>query len=315
MRTLTAALLVVSGGLALAGAGQDGRPLPEKNAFLTEARRRLATDEELQGQYTFKERLTKLTKAPDGSWIPEETKLSEVYPSVVGDLTYRRLVETDGVPTPGPELARADREQLESLQEFIREARRESPRDRQRRLEKEQEALDRDREVIADAISVLRFDLERRETVGGRPAIVVSFRPVNDPKPKTREGKVVSHFSGLVWVDERELQVVRAEAEATDSISFGFGIVARIHEGMRGEFVRRQVADGSWLPAVAELTGTARVLLFRKVEMAWHAEYFDYVRMDPEHLPRFIALPEDVRPEPKLRLTPRGGRGEDPKLR
>ena len=30
---------------------------------------------------------------------------------------------------------------------------------------------------------------------------------------------------------------------------------------------------------------------------------------------RFIALPEDVRPEPKLRLTPRRRGGEDPALR
>jgi hypothetical protein len=69
------------------------------------------------------------------------------------------------------------------------------------------------------------------------------------------------------------------------------------------------------LPAFAELIGTGRVLLFKKVERAWHAEYSDYVRIDPEHPPRFIALPEDVRPEPRLRLTPRRGGGEDPGLR
>ena len=169
--------------------------------------------------------------------------------------------------------------------------------------------------MLDDVVSVLRFDLERRESVGGRPAIVVSFRPIESPKPKTREGKIVSHFSGLAWVDERELQVVRAEATAMDTISFGLGIVARIHEGTRGEFARRQVADGSWLPARAELTGTGRVLLVKKIERAWHAEYFDYVRIDPVHPPRFIALPEDVRPEPNLRLTPRGGGGQDPELR
>ena len=312
MRTFTATLVLVASGALLVGAGQDSRPLPEKSSFLAEARRRLASDEQLQSHYTFKERRTKLTLAADDSWVPEETKLYEVYPSVVGDLTYYRLVETDGVPTPRRDLARADREQLEALQAFIREAREESVRERERRLAREEETLARDRDMIADVVSVLRFDLERREMVDGRPAIVVSFEPIDDPRPRTREGKIVSHFTGLVWVDERELQVVRGEAHAVDTISFGLGILARIHEGTRGAFVRRQVADGSWLPAVAELVGTGRVLLFKKIEIAWHNEYFDYVRIDPEHPPYFIALPDDVRPEPKLRLTPRGGRGEDP---
>lgn len=315
MRTFPGVLLVLSCGLALVGAGQDGRPLPEKNAFLEEARARLASDEALQSQYTFKERRTKLTKASDGSWVAEETRLYEVYPSAVGELTYRRLVETDGVPTPAADLAQADRAQLAKVREFVRQAREESARDERRRLAKEEEALARDRAMIADVVSVLRFDLDRRETVDGRPAIVVSFQPIDDPKPKTREGKLVSHFSGLAWVDEHEFQVVRAEAEAMDTISYGLGIVARIHKGTRGEFVRRQMADGSWLPAVAELTATGRVLLVKKIERAWHAEYFDYVRIDPDDPPRFTALPEDVRPVPALRLTPRRGEGEDPARR
>src|SRR3972149_11506670 len=100
MRSAAVLLLVVSCGLSLAGAGQDGRPLPERSTFLEETRKRLASDEDLQSHYTFKERRAKLTKGPDGSWAPEETKLYEVYPSVVGELTYQRLGETDGGPPP-----------------------------------------------------------------------------------------------------------------------------------------------------------------------------------------------------------------------
>jgi len=149
------------------------------------------------------------------------------------------------------------------------------------------------------------------------PSRVFGFGSSTGSNETTMAGRppIVSHFSGHVWIDERELQVVHGKAEARDTISFGLGIIARIDEGTRGEFARRPGADGSWLPAFAELIGTGRVLLFKKVERAWHAEYSDYVRIDPEHPPRFIALPEDVRPEPRLRLTPRRGGGEDPGLR
>jgi len=304
MILLRSSLVVALWTALVAAGGQDDRPLPDRATFLEEARKRLTSDEELQSQYTFKERRIKLSQTADGSYEPEETRLYEVYPSLVPDLTYLRLVQSDGRPTPARELLEADRRQLAQLSDYVRRVRSESTSARQRRLAKEEEALATDKVMIQDVVSVLQFDLVRRETLGGRSTIVIEFGPVEHPKPATREGKVVSHFRGLVWVDEEELQVVRAEAEAIDTISFGLGIVARLHDNLRGEFVRRQVADGTWLPARAELTGTGRMLLFKKLDLAWIYEYFDYERIDPASPPRFIALPGDVRPEPRRLLAP-----------
>ena len=304
---LRALSLTLVAALSLAGAGQDGKPLPDRATFLEETRKRLASDEQLQAGYTFSERRIKLRRADDGTYVPEETRVFEVYPSAVPDLTYRRLLMTDGVPTPARELAAEDRRQMEKVRDYVSRVRGESNRDRRRRLDKDEDQLEKERAMIQDVVSVLVFDLVRRETLGGRSAIVIAFAPRAGARASTREGRVVQHFKGLAWVDEEALQVVRAEAQAFETISFGLGLIARIHEGMRGEFVRRQVADGSWLPARAELTGTGRLLLFRKLQLAWINEYFDYRRVDPDHPPAFVALPGDVLPAPRLRLTPRMG--------
>jgi hypothetical protein len=277
--------------------------------LLEEVRKRLASDEALQRRFFFMERRTTLRRLSDGTFEPEDTKLFEVYPSAAAALTYRRLVATNGVPTPPDELARADRRQLAQRQEYIREVRDESSRDRQRRLDEEAETRAREQEVIDDVLSVLAFSVIRRVMVDGRPTIVVSFEPVDDPEPTTREGELVSHFSGRGWVDERDLQVIRVEAEAEDTILFGLGFLVRISESTRVEFVRRQMVDEVWLPARTEFRGTGRMLLFKRLDLAWVSEYFDYERLDPEQLPSFIALPDDVQPEPGLRLEPRQDAG------
>ncbi len=295
MRGWTPVLWALGCSLLVAGGGQESRPLPDRETFLAETRRHLDSDEQLQSRYTFKERRTELRQDGSGAWMPRETKLFEVYPSPVPDLTYDRLIERNGVKVSDPALAAADQKQLDEVADFRKKLRGESPADRVRRLARLKQAADKDRAMVADVLSVLDFSLVRREIVEGRSMIVVAFTPRDDAHPRTREGKVVQHFTGLVWVDEEAHQVERAEARAVDTISFGWGILARFDEGMRGEFVRRKIADGTWLPASARLTGVGHLFFFKKIVIGYVNEYFDYEKIDPNEPPRFIAIPELTR--------------------
>ena len=51
-------------------------------------------------------------------------------------------------------------------------------------------------------VQTLEFTLARRETLDGRDAIVVAFKPRPDAKPKTRQGKMAKSFAGRIWIDE-----------------------------------------------------------------------------------------------------------------
>jgi hypothetical protein len=289
---------VPAAGVCLAlvslAAAQDTKPLPDAATFLADAKKLLASDERLQVQYTYKLRRTDVGRNPFGRIGTGDIKLFEVYPSPIAELTYYRLIETNGVRTPDRELAAQDRKQREKVDDYVSRLRRESPADRRRRLEQDSIVGSRERAMVNDVVESLDYRLERREAVDGRPAIVVAFSPKPSAKPVTAEGKLVKHFTGRVWVDEQEKHVARVEAEAIDELTYGFGLLVRIDAGMKGAFTRRKTPEGVWLPSQARLVGAGRALVFRRFDLNLVSEYFEYRPIDPLSPPPFVALPSDV---------------------
>ena len=66
------------------------------------------------------------------------------------------------------------------------------------------------------------------------------------------------------------------DAEAIDDVTFGWGIVGRLHEGARAVFERTKVNGEVWLPSRTSFTGTGRALLFRTFEVNSVTTYSDY---------------------------------------
>jgi hypothetical protein len=123
---------------------------------------------------------------------------------------------------------------------------------------------------------VLRLTIDRRETVGGRSAIVVKFAPQPDAKPKTRAGRLARSMVGEIWVDEDAREVMKIEARTTEDITFGFGLIARLTKGTTMTVGRQAIADNVWFPVSVRFNGGGRALLFRKVELDYKVDWFDY---------------------------------------
>lgn len=280
--------------LALVSVAQEVKPLPDRTAFLAAAREKLASDERLQVRYVYKLRRTDMGRNPFGRIGTGDTNLYEVYPSPVLALTYYRHVATNGVPVSERGLAEQDRKQREKVDAYVRRLRRESARDRQRRLDEDSVVGEREQRMVEDVVATLDYTLERRDALEGRAAIIVAFAPKPAARPWSTEGRLVKHFRGRVWIEEDEKQIMRVEVEAVETISFGLGFVARIHQGTKGVFTRRQMPDLTWLPAGARLTGSGRALLFRRFDIDFTSEYFDYQPIDPAAPPPFVALPDGV---------------------
>ena len=108
-----------------------------------------------------------------------------------------------------------------------------------------------------------------RERVEGHDTIAFTLTPRPDSKPKTREGDLMKHFSVKAWISETDHELVRLEADAIDNVSFGFGVLARLHKGAQLSFLRRKINGEVWLPAVVNYSASARVgLLFTLRRMA-----------------------------------------------
>jgi hypothetical protein len=262
-------LLVVAHGL--------GQPadLPPREPFLTETREALSRSQQLWHRYAYRERRTELHLNPFGRMGSGGTRVTEVRPSPNPQLTYRRIIERNGVPVPKQELDRQEAEYRARIARVGRDAA--DPHAVERRTEDEQLARQRARTVVDDVIKTLRFEIARREFRGGRPLIVVTFAPNPAARPTTREGHLAKGFMGSVWIDEALREVTDMRAVAIDDVSFG-GFLAKVYKGTEAVVVRREVEPGVWMPTRLTLSGDIRAL-FRRATINHVIDWTDYRRM------------------------------------
>lgn len=273
---LAAAALLCASRWAGAADGIEARPLPDTRAFLEEVRQNLRSDGLLLEQYTFTE--TRIERRLDGKGAVKKTKSEtfEVYPSAEPGKMYRRLVARDGVPVPASELAEEDRRQAQRTEAADRRLAEEDAAARARRQAKEEEDRRQEKEVVDELFLMDDLVMEGRETVEGRPTIVIAFSPKPGYKPVTAGGKVLVKLAGRAWIDEEDKQLARIEARLLENLGVGPARVARLQKGATSYFYRRKVNDEIWLPYEARFTGSAKVLLFFGANVDALFEYGNY---------------------------------------
>jgi len=252
------------------------RPLPDQAAFLQEARQRLQTDEARQSDYVYVEtrRDLKLDKA--GHPAGETVNVYESYPGLPDEPRWRRQIAKDGKPLPAAELAKKDRQREEHALKYARRLERQTDADRAeeaRRREKKRRENEAD---VDDTFRIYEFRMLGRETIGGHETIGFSFAPRPGVTPRTRDGKILRNFTGKAWVSESDYELVRLEVEAINTVSFGLGMLARVHKGSRLAFERRKVNGEVWLPASASYTVSGRFLLLKRLRVGAVSEFSDY---------------------------------------
>ena len=228
--------------------------LPDATTFFTTVRENLARAGRIQNQFAYKERRTQVHMNPFGRIGTGGTVLYDVMPNLNGPGFTRRVLERDGKPVENGE--------VETFGERRRRDRAQSP------------------SAIQDTAAVLDFAIDRRVMVEGRPVILVTFTPKPDARPATREGRLARSFTGKIWVDEAEGEVMRVEAIAIDSIRYGYGILARLNKGTVVTLVRERIEDALWLPTSIRFEGEGRALLLRKLNVDFQIAWFDYRRVE-----------------------------------
>jgi hypothetical protein len=274
--------------LAFAGAvtaSTQERPLPDADTFLAAARENLARADRVDHLYTFTERRTDVHTNPFGRLGTDGISVYQVYPSAIRQLTYRRLIEREGERVSAPALARADREYVTRAQQILAER---GGADQAARQVAEQRARSRGQTRIEDIVNTLEFKVAGRETYQSVPTVVVTFSGRPAARPQTREGRIAQKFQGKVWIHEALAEVMRVEAEAVESISFGFGIIARLNKGTTASLTRRPVEGGVWMPTEIRLSGRGRAALVRSLVLDFVLQWSDYRRLPGTSLTPFL---------------------------
>jgi len=253
----------------------EPKPLPELQTFLADFRRSLHTDDLLLSNYTYTEKRTSIQL--DSNRKPKKTEVNiyQVFPGTCERPGYRRQTVKSGVALSEKELQKQDQEHQKQKASGGQPAQRGGPpfgrrtRDCDNRLKDEEK-------ILEDLFGLYDIRIVGREPIGGHPALLVTFKPRPNYKPQTRQGGIMKHVAGRAWVSEDDHQLVRLDAEVFETISIGFGVLAKLQKGTHILSERRKFNDEVWLPARTELLFGARLFMLKGFNLQQIVEYSDH---------------------------------------
>ena len=284
--------------------GQEA-PLPDFDAFIAQAKARLRTDAALQSGYVFSERQTELKIDSKGRTTDRRVKVYEVYPPLPGEDAYRRLIEEDGRPVPASRLEKQDRERRKKVDAYARNLAKRGDAGYRRAEREYQQAVNERAADIDDIFNVFDVRMIGRETIAGHPTIAFTLTPRPGARPRTKSGAMMRHFTARAWISETEYELVKVDVEAVDSVSWGLGLLARLHRGATASYERRKINGEVWLPARVTYGGSGRVLLVRTLRRAGSSEFFDYRKFSVETTTTVPSLsPSDPDERPPASAAP-----------
>ena len=255
---------------------EAGNDLPDLDTFLRNVQKNLRSDDLLQNRYTFSMKQTKFEPDGSGSLQVAEVNEYEVYPSLDREYTYLRHVSENGTRLSNEEVEKQDRKHENKLKKLQEKLDKEgiSLETYQLRMEKIQRK--KEERIIGELPLIFDISILGRGILDGRSAIVLEIHPRPEYKPYSKETKILSKLAGRIWFSEQDYQLMKAEMELDDNISFGWGLFARLHRGTRIFYSRKYINDEIWLPAEVRFTGTARVLLLKKIRFNTLSEFSNY---------------------------------------
>jgi hypothetical protein len=100
--------------------------------------------------------------------------------------------------------------------------------------------------ITDELLKRFRFELVGRETINGRAALVVDFKPASKDLPiRNFKDRFINKAAGRIWVDEGEAALVKADVHLTESVNVVGGLVGAVHK-CRYAFQRGRTAEGLW---------------------------------------------------------------------
>src|SRR5215469_5626247 len=167
--------------------------------------------------------------------------------------SFKKMTSLSARRTPG-----------KKMDKFIAERKNESEEKRAKREAKQKKEREEERAFLRDVSNAYDFRIAGQEPVDGRPAWILEAMPRKDFHPTQPHADILPKLKGRIWIDKKEYYWVKAEAEAIDTISFGW-FLARVHKGSRFSFEQTRLNDEVWLLRRFYINASARLMLFKNM--------------------------------------------------
>jgi hypothetical protein len=125
-----------------------------------------------------------------------------------------------------------------------------------------------------------QFVNPRRERFRGQDVLVFDFEPNPEFKPRKIAEEVVHKLAGVIWIDEKALDVVRLEAYFVGDFKIAGGVLANLQKGTSFIFEQAFINNEVWLPTYLEAHVGVRVLLVKGVKVNEVVRYSDYKKFN-----------------------------------
>jgi hypothetical protein len=274
-----AAMLLVP----LSAARQSASPSLDLSAFLAEVKHQLRDPEDVLHQNRYLQRVTDYDRDGSGRVKKTQVVVYEVYPDLHNGEGYARPIEKNGRPLPAAEAAALERDQQEKVRAAVRRRQAETAEDRQKRLADEDAGRRREQRTIDDIFRLYDFKIVGRQTLGNEPLVVLEFSPRRGVEPRTDDGKVLAKAGGRLWVSEIDKQIMRLELESRDTITYGFGLLARVRPGARLVLDRQRTPTG-WYPVSYTFVAHLMILLVKPMDFDRKVDFYDFRPFPPADL-------------------------------
>jgi hypothetical protein len=171
---------------------------------------------------------------------------------------YSRLIQKGDKPLSAEDQKKED----EKLEKFLAKLRNQSEEDHEKHLAKEKKEREQARAFLKDMVNAYDFTLVGEEKVSGADAWVIEATPRKDFHATQPHADILSKIKGKLWIEKKDYNWVKVEAESIDTISFGL-FLFRIHKGSHFSFEQLHVNDEVWLARRFYINGGARLALLK----------------------------------------------------
>jgi hypothetical protein len=259
----------------------SGDPLPDIPKLLSGLQANEDKVEDILDRYSFTQKTIIRELGKDGILREKESETHQL--SFYKGFRIRRLTEKNGKPLSEKQQADADKDAAKQVDEIEKRiAKNESHAGKLDASGRPSE--DSRRISIAEVLRASKLINPRRERFRGREVVVFDFEP--NPDFDTKNAKSLVRFfgktAGVMWIDVEDKQVARLEAWLLDSVKFGGGLLAKFQKGAAFTLEKERVNDEIWLPSQVDINFSARVLLFKGIDLNQVQKFYDYRKFETE---------------------------------
>jgi hypothetical protein len=232
-------------------------------------------------EYSFVQKETEREINSKGEIKKETVKVYEVYP-IPHREPVLKLISENGVPPTGDRAAKEQKRVEEEFEKAERDKDKNEQRAEKAKAERDKKRAkarkngDDDDVDISSFLRVCEFVSPRHERLRDRDAVVFDFRPQAGFKPSNRQEDLISKLVGVVWIDPVDKQVMRLEARLAEGFKMAGGLLVNLRPGAAFVMEQTRMVEGIWLPRMAQINLSVKVLLFGGGDYNQTIEWSDY---------------------------------------